>query len=76
MENTLYEGWLISNAHSEISKVAMCAQCVLIATTLLQSSAEFHSFLYTGSKTVRVNMQSCYGGMSMRLKQCAVTEFF
>ena len=20
-------------------------------------------------------MQSCYGGMSMRLKQCAVTEF-
>jgi len=25
--------------------------------------------------TVRVNMESCYGGMSMRLKQRAVTEF-
>jgi len=36
--------------------------------------AKFHSFLYTGSKTVRVNMESCYGGMSTRLKQRAVTE--
>jgi hypothetical protein len=57
------------------SKVAMCAQCVLVATTLLHSGANFHSFLYTGSKTVRVNMESCYGGMSTRLKQRAVTEF-
>ena len=48
---------------------------VLVATTLLHSSAKFHSFLYTGSKTVRVNMESCYGGMSTRLKQRAVTEF-
>jgi len=73
-----YEGWLISNAHSEIfcqwSKVAMRAHCVLVATTLLQSGAKFHSFLYTGSKTVRVNMESCYGGMSTRLQQHAVTE--
>ena len=53
----------------------MCAQCVLIATTLLHSGAKFHSFLYTGSKTVRVNMESCYGGMSTRLKQRAMTEF-
>ena len=30
--------------------------------------------LYTGSKTVHVNMESCYGGMSTRLKQRAVTE--
>ena len=55
-----YEGRLISNAHSEIfcrrSKVAMHAQCVLVTTTLLHSGAKFHSFLYTGSKTVRVNM--------------------
>jgi hypothetical protein len=50
-------------------------QCVLVATTLLNSGAKFHPFLYTGSKTVRVNMESCYGGMSTRLKQCAVTEF-
>jgi len=75
----MYIGRLISNAHSEIfcqrSIVAMCAQCVLLATTLLHSSAKFHSFLYTNSKTVRVNMESCYGGMSMRLKQRAVTEF-
>ena len=74
-----YEGRLISNAHSEIfcqrSIVVMCAQCVLVATTLLHSSAKFHSFLYTGSKTVRVNMESCYGGMSTRLKQRVVTEF-
>jgi len=53
----------------------MRTQCVLVATTLLHSGAKFHSFLYTGSKTVRVNMESCYGGMSMRLKQRAVTEF-
>jgi len=75
----LYEGRLISNAHSEIfcqrSKVAMRAQCVLVTTTLLHSGAKFHSFLYIGSKTVRVNMESCYGGMSTRLKQRAVTEF-
>ena len=53
----------------------MRAQCVLVATTLLHSGAKFHSFPYAGSKTVRVNMESCYGGMSMRLKQRAVTEF-
>jgi hypothetical protein len=53
----------------------MYEQCVLVATTLLHNSAEFHSFLYTVSKTVRVNMESCYGGMSTRLKQRAVTEF-
>ena len=52
----------------------MCAHCVLVATTLLHSGVKFHSFLYTGSKTVRVNMESCYGGMSTRLKQRAVTE--
>jgi len=75
----MYEGRLISNAHSEIfcqrSKVAMRAQFVLVATTFLHSGAKFHSFLYTSSKTVRVSMESCYGGMSMRLKQHAVTEF-
>ena len=53
----------------------MRAQCVLVATTLLHSGAKFHAFLYTSSKTVRVNMESCYGGMSTRLKQRAVTEF-
>jgi hypothetical protein len=52
----------------------MRAQCVLVATTLLHSGVNFHSFLYTGSKTVRVNMELCYGGMSTRLKQRAVTE--
>jgi hypothetical protein len=26
-------------------------------------------------KTVRVNMESCYGGMSARLKQRVMTEF-
>ena len=52
----------------------MRAQCVLVATTLLHSGAKFHSFHYTRSKTVRVNMESCYGGMSTRLKQHAVTE--
>ena len=50
-------------------------QCVLVATTLLHSGAKFHSFLYISSKTVHVSMKSCYGGMSTRLKQCAVTEF-
>ena len=53
----------------------MCAQCVLVATTLLHSDAKFHSLLYTGSKAVRVNMESCYSGMSTRLKQRAVTGF-
>ena len=53
----------------------MHAQCVLVATTFLHSGAKFHSFLYTGSKTVRVNMELCYGGMSTRLKQHVVTEF-
>ena len=52
----------------------MRAQCVLVATTLLHSGAKFHPFLYTSSKTVRVNMQSCYSGMSTRLKQREVTE--
>ena len=52
----------------------MRAHCVLVATTLLHSGAKFHFFLYTGSKTVRVNMESCYGGMSTRLKQRAMTE--
>ena len=52
----------------------MHAQCVLVATTLLHSGAKFHSFLYTGSKTVCVNMESCYSGMSTRLQQRAVTE--
>ena len=53
----------------------MRAQCVLVATTLLHNGAKFHSFFYTGSKTVLVNMESRYGGMSTRLKQRAVTEF-
>ena len=53
----------------------MRAQCVLVATTLLHSGAKFYSFLYNGSKTVLVNMESCYDGMSTRLKQRAVTEF-
>ena len=53
----------------------MRAQCVLVATTLLHSSANFHFFLYTSSKTVRVKMESCYGGMSTRLKHRAVTQF-
>ena len=52
----------------------MRAQCVLVATTILHSGAKFHSFLYTGSKTMLVNMESCYGGMSTRLKQREVTE--
>ena len=66
-------------AHSGIfcqqGKVVRRAQCVLVTTTLLHSCANFHSFLYTGSRTVRVSMESCYGGMSTRLKQRAVTEF-
>jgi hypothetical protein len=53
----------------------MRAQCVLVAKTLLHSSTKFHSFLYTASKTVRVNMEPCYGGMSTRLKQRVVIEF-
>ena len=53
----------------------MRAQCILVATILLHSSAKFHSFLYTGSRTVHVSMESCYGGMSTRLKQRAVSEF-
>ena len=53
----------------------MRVQYVLVATTLLHSGAKFHSFLYTGSKTVHVNMESCYDGMSTRLKQRAVTVF-
>ena len=53
----------------------MHTQCVFVATTLLHSSAKFHSFLYTGCKTARVNMESCYGGMSTRSKQHVVTEF-
>ena len=40
----------------------------------MHSGVKFHSFLYTSSKTVRVNMESCYGGMSTRLQQRAVTE--
>ena len=52
----------------------MRAQCVLVATTLLHSGAKFHSFLYTGSKTVRVNMELCYGSTSMRLQQHEVTD--
>ena len=52
----------------------MRAQCVLVATTLLHSGTKFRSFLYTGSKTVRVNMESCYGGTSTKLQQRAVTE--
>jgi len=53
----------------------MRAQCILVATTLLHNGEKFHSFLYTGSRAVPVSMESCYGGMSMRLKQRAVTEF-
>jgi len=53
----------------------MRTQCVLVDTTLLHSGTKFHSFIHTGSKTVHVNMESCYGGMSTRLKQRAVTEF-
>jgi hypothetical protein len=53
----------------------MRTQCVLVATTLLHIGAKFHFFLYNGSKTVCVNMESWYGGISTRLKQRAVTEF-
>jgi hypothetical protein len=48
---------------------------VLVTTILRYSGARFHFFLYTGSKTAGVNMESCYGCISTRLKQCAVTEF-
>jgi len=41
----------------------------------MHSGTKFHSFLYNGSKTVPVSMDSCYGGMSTRLKRRAVTEF-
>jgi len=50
-------------------------QCVFLVIILLQGDAKFHSFLYNGSRTARVSMESCYGGMSTRLKQRAVTEF-
>ena len=50
-------------------------RCGFVATTFLHSDAKFHSFLYTSSKTVHVSMDSCYAGMSTRLKQRAVTEF-
>jgi len=53
----------------------MRAQYVLVATTLLHGGAKFHSFLHTSSKTVLVNRESFYGGMSTRLKQRAVSEF-
>ena len=70
LEAKMYEVCLISNAHNEIfylkSIVAMSAQWIFVATTLLHSSAKFYSFLYSGSKTVRVNMESCYGGMLTR----------
>ena len=52
----------------------MRAQCVLVATILLHSGAKFHSFVCTGSKTVCVNMELCYGGILTRLQQHAVTE--
>jgi len=53
----------------------MRAQCFLVATTLLHNGEKVYSFLYNGSKTVPVNLESCYGVMSTRLKQRAVTEF-
>ena len=53
----------------------MRVQCVPVATTLLHSGAKFHSFLYNSSKTVHVSMESCYAGMSTRLKERAVIEF-
>ena len=72
-----YVGLLISTAHSEIfcqrSIEAMRAHCVLCSQNPPAQRCNFHSFLYTGSKTVRFNMESFYGGMSTRLKQCAVT---
>ena len=44
----------------------MRTQCVLVATTLLHSGAKFHSFPYTGSKTVTPaeihhRLQAAYG---------------
>jgi len=53
----------------------MRCQCVLVATTLLHSDTKFYSFLCNGSKTVRVNIESYYGGMSTRLMHRTVTEF-
>jgi len=53
----------------------MRAHCVPVATTILKNREKFHSFLYSRSKTVLVNTESCYGGMSTRLKQRAVSEF-
>jgi hypothetical protein len=51
------------------------AKCVLVATILLQSGENVHTFLYTtGSKTMPVNMESCYGGKSTRLMQHEVTK--
>jgi hypothetical protein len=44
----------------------MRAQCVLVATTPFHSGAKFDSFLYTGSKTVHVNMELCCDDMSPR----------
>jgi len=49
--------------------------CVFLVLILLQGDAKFHSFLYNGSKTVHVSMESCYGGMPTKLKKRAVTEF-
>jgi hypothetical protein len=46
-----------------------------VATSLLHSGAKFHSFLYNDSKTVHVNIESCYGGIPTRLKQRALAEF-
>ena len=69
----MYEGRLISNAHSDIfcrrSKVGPCSH------NPPAQRCKVSFLLYKGSKTVRVNMESCYGGMSTRLKQRAVTEF-
>ena len=53
----------------------MRVQCVLVATTLLLSGAKFHSFLYTGSKTVCVNMESCYGGTWVISKEMHRTQY-
>jgi hypothetical protein len=44
----------------------MGVQCVPVTTTPLHSSAKFDPFPYTGSKTVRVNMESCYDDVSTR----------
>ena len=66
---------LVSNARSEICrqwcKATMRTRCDLVATTLAHKCAKFDSFPYTGSKTVCVNMESCYDDMSTRVKQRA-----